>query len=37
MHPIVAARVAQLRPTDAIDKAPGDDTTLDDYRAFPPV
>jgi predicted amidohydrolase len=37
MHPIVAARVAQKRPTDATETPPIDDTELHDYRAFPPV
>jgi hypothetical protein len=37
MRPIVVARVLQQRPSDATEKAPTDDTKLDDYRAFSPV
>ena len=37
MHPIVTARIEQRQPSDATERTPSDDTTLEDYRAFRPI
>lgn len=37
MHPILIARTTELRPSEATEREPVDDTDLDDYRAFRPI
>jgi len=37
MHPIVTARIARQRPSEATTREPTDDTNLDDYSAYSPV